>query len=67
MALTVGVNSWVTQIKADSYLSEKFGIGTDWTGLTPAEKDQALITAFRWIQSLSNYSISASSIYGCQN
>lgn len=61
MGLTVGTNSWVTVAEADSYLSEKFGIGTTWTSLTPSEKEQALITAYRWIQSLSIYTISPSS------
>jgi len=61
MALTVGTNSFVTVLEADAYLAEKYGIGTDWTALLIAEKEQALITAYRWIMSLSDYSISPTS------
>lgn len=61
MALTVGTNSWVTLAEANSYLSEKFGIGTTWSGLADSEKEAALITAYRWIMALSNYSIAPAS------
>lgn len=60
MALTVGTNSWVTLIEANDYLSEKFNASA-WTSLTNAEKEQCLITAYRWVQRLTAYNIPASS------
>lgn len=61
MGLTYHVNSWVTVAEADAYLADKFGIGTTWTGLNNTQKEQALVTAYYWIQSLSQYSISPTS------
>lgn len=57
MALTVGVNSWVTRAEADTYKGDKWNPG-EWFALTNTQKDQALISAYRWIQSRSEYSIS---------
>jgi hypothetical protein len=60
MALTVGVNSWVTVAEADAYLADKYGAG-DWAGLPNATKESLLITSYRWIQRLQDYSISPAS------
>jgi len=57
MALTVGVNSWVTVAQADTYFSEKFGASA-WATLASATKEQLLISAYRWIQGQSMFSIS---------
>jgi hypothetical protein len=61
MSLLVGVNSWVTTAEADTYLGDKWGVGAEWTGLTTTEKEQALVTSYRWIQGLRQYNISPSS------
>jgi hypothetical protein len=61
MSLLVGVNSWVTTAEADAYLGDKWGVGAEWTGLTTTEKEQALVTSYRWIQGLRQYNISPSS------
>jgi hypothetical protein len=58
MALVVGTNSWVTVAEADAYLAEKFGADA-WTSLANSIKEQCLITAYRWINSLSQYLISS--------
>lgn len=60
MALTVGTNSWITRADADTYFSEKYGAGA-WATLTDSVKDQLLISAFRWIQQQSKFTIPASS------
>ena len=60
MALTVGTNSWVTVAEANTYFADRFGASTTWASLTNAQKEQLLITAFRWIQSRPEFSISAS-------
>jgi hypothetical protein len=60
MGLVLHTNSWVTVAEADAHLADKFGVGTTWTSLNNTQKEQALVTAYRWIQSLSAYSISAS-------
>lgn len=57
--ITVGTNSWVTLDEANTYLDEKFGASA-WASLTNNTKEQCLITAYRWINRLSNYSISSS-------
>lgn len=58
MALTVGVNSWVTVVEADAYFSERWG-ASEWSTLTNNQKEQLLITAYRWIQAQAGYTISA--------
>jgi hypothetical protein len=60
MALTVGTNSWVTRAEADTYKGDKWDPG-DWFTLTNTQKDQALVSAYRWIQSKDEYSISPAS------
>jgi len=56
--LTVGINSWVTIVEADSYLDEKYGASA-WAALADEIKKECLITAYRWINRLTNYSISS--------
>ena len=58
VTLTVGTNSWVTIVEADSYLDEKWG-ASDWNTLTDSQKAQLLITAYRWINSDDRFEISA--------
>lgn len=60
ITLTVGTNSWVTVIEADSYMESKWGASA-WALLTADQKKQALITAFNWIQSSYDYSVSPAS------
>jgi hypothetical protein len=59
MALTVGTNSWVTQTEANDYISNRIN-AIEWTALSSGEKDTYLISAYRWIQQQSKYSIPAS-------
>lgn len=60
MALTVGTNSWVTVAEADTYFDERFGASA-WAALPNATKEQLLISAYRWIQAQSLFTIAASS------
>lgn len=60
MALSVGTNSWVTVAEADAYFSEKFGASV-WAALLNATKEQLLISAYRWIQSQTMFTIEATS------
>lgn len=60
MALAVGTNSWVTVAEADAYFLEKFGASA-WAALPNATKEQLLISAYRWIQSQTMFTIAASS------
>jgi len=54
MAIEVGVNSWVTMDEADTYFSERIGASNYWT--SGADKEQALITAYRQIKNAYNLS-----------
>ena len=56
-AIIINNNSWVTLAEANSYLLEKIG-ADDWATAANALKEQCLISAFRWINRLTNYSIS---------
>lgn len=58
--VTVGSNSWITRIEADDYFAEKWG-AVAWASLTALEKDQLIITAYRWINQKLNLSIPAAS------
>ena len=60
MGLIVGTNSWVTVAEADTYKSDKWDSG-DWTTLNNNEKEKALVSAYRWIQSKQEYNISPTS------
>lgn len=60
MSLSVGTNSWVTVAEADAYFSDRW-LASAWAGLANTQKEQLLITAYRWIQAQSFFSIPASS------
>ncbi len=53
--IVVGTNSWVTAQEAEDYFAVRFGVGTNWSGLSDANKIAALISAHRYINSLENY------------
>jgi hypothetical protein len=57
MALVLNVNSWVTVSQANTYFADKWGASA-WAILTNAQKEQLLISAYRWIKSLSALTIS---------
>jgi len=44
MALSKGVNSYVTRSEADVYFGDRLDVA-DWTNATTGQKDQALVTA----------------------
>lgn len=44
MALTVGTNSYISRVDADTYFADNLQ-NTSWTALTDTTKDQALVTA----------------------
>lgn len=58
MAIVVGVNSWVTLIEADAYFAYKWE-ATEWNDgtLSPAQKESLLISAYRWINQQTYFSI----------
>jgi hypothetical protein len=60
MSLTVGTNSWATVAEADTYLEDRWN-ASGWSDRTTTEKEQLLVTAYRWIQAQPQFSISASS------
>ena len=54
MAITIGTDSWVTLAEADTYFSERIGASAYWTAtLTEVDKEAALKTSYRQINSLS--------------
>lgn len=59
MAIVVGTNSWVTIVEADTYMSEKWNAASTWAALSNEEKEQLLITSYRWINSDDRYEIGA--------
>lgn len=61
LTLTVGVNSWVTLAEANEYFEGKYQASTAWAALTDSVKNQLLVSAYRWIQQQTLFSISASS------
>ena len=54
--IVVNTNSWVTIAESETYLDEKLGADA-WASLSDEEKTQSLISAFRWINRATNYSI----------
>lgn len=58
--MTVGTNSWVTIVEADSYLAEKYGADA-WSTFTDVKKKQLLVTAFWRIYNSKNFNIQLSS------
>lgn len=57
--IIVGTNSWVTIIEADAYFDDRFGASA-WAGFSEPVKSELLISAYRWIQQQSMFTISAS-------
>lgn len=60
VVVTVGSNSWITRAEADAYLEEKWGASA-WASLSGLQKDQLLISAYRWINQQPNISIPTTS------
>lgn len=60
VVVIVGSNSWVTRAEADAYFEEKWNASA-WAALSDLQKDQLIITAYRWINQQPNLSISAAS------
>lgn len=56
MSLVIGSNSFVTLAEANSYFAEKYGASV-WASLTSANKEQLLISAYRWITRSSEVSV----------
>jgi len=48
MAVTVGVDTWVTVAEADAYFARRVG-ATAWAALSSADKEALLVTAFNWL------------------
>lgn len=59
LVLTPGTNSYCTLTEANAYMEEKFGASATWATLTDDEKKQLLISAYRWLRRLPDYSLSA--------
>lgn len=57
MALTVGTNSWATVAEADTYFDNRW-MASGWASISTANKETLLISAYRWIQAQSLFSIS---------
>jgi len=47
--ITVGTNSWITADEAEEYFATRFGLGTDWSGLTDTEKIAAIVSAYKYL------------------
>lgn len=58
-SISVGTNSWITGQEAENYFATRFGVGTNWSALTDANKVAALITACQRIKSCADFSIDA--------
>jgi len=56
--LIIGTNSYVTLTEANDYLSYKWG-ATAWSGLTDANKEILLVSAYRWLNASSEISLPA--------
>lgn len=54
MALTVGVNSYVTLAEADAYIASRFGYD-QWDTLTDPQKESALISAAQQMNAACNW------------
>ena len=49
MAIVLGTNSWLTEAAADTYFGDRLGASDFW--ISGADKDAALITAFKQLNS----------------
>jgi len=58
LTLTVNTNTWATLAEANSYM-ESIWSGEVWIALAIENRKKLLIHAYRWINRLSNYSISS--------
>ena len=57
MSIDIGTNSWLSVADATTYFVERIGADKYWPGaLSEAKKEAALKTAYRQINSVSNYS-----------
>jgi len=57
MAIDVGTNSWIDVADATTYFAERIGASKYWpASLSEPDKEAALITAYRQINSISDYS-----------
>ena len=59
MALIVGTNSYVTRDEANDYIEGSYTMAARWSTMSDAEKDAALITAYRHLQASEHYSVAA--------
>ena len=46
--IVVGTNSWVTLAESNTYFQAKYGAG-EWTTLSATNREQLLISAYRWL------------------
>lgn len=60
MAVTVGVDSWVTAAEADSYFARRAG-GAAWAAVSAADKESLIVTAFYWLLYDDAYSLTEAS------
>ena len=51
--------SWITTAEADAYFLYKWNASVLWNGLTSPEKEQLLVSAYRWINQLYTLSITS--------
>ena len=58
VSITVGTNSWVTEVAADDYIGGRILAGDYWVD-GGDDNIPALITAYRWLVSNPNYSFPA--------
>lgn len=50
MAITVGIDTYVTEAEATTYLTQALHAGTAWSGASSATREQALVTATRMLE-----------------
>jgi hypothetical protein len=60
--LVVGTNSWASWQEAEDYFATRFGVGTNWSALTDANKIAALISAYRQLINCSDFTIAADDV-----
>jgi len=53
MAITVGTNSWITEVDADTYFGTRFASSDYW--YSGVDKEGALITAYNWLNNNPNF------------
>ena len=60
MALAVGTNSWISVADANTYFGDRVGVTNYWC--SGAEKEEALVTAWRWLTGCSDYTFPATAV-----